>query len=102
MSRASTLWPVLAVIVVVTILGFAGYNTLKRSKSSVAKTLAKTPPTPPVDEHANWFKSGVKPSGALLISGELGGYLEPCGCTEGQQGGLGRRYTLFEQLRAQG
>jgi hypothetical protein len=41
-------------------------------------------------------------AGAIIISGEMIGYLEPCGCTEGQQGGLGRRYDLIERLRAQG
>ena len=36
-----------------------------------------------------------------MISGEQFGYLEPCGCTKGQLGGLIRRYDLVEQLRAE-
>ncbi len=36
-----------------------------------------------------------------MISGEQNGYLEPCGCTQGQLGGLKRRYDLVERLRAQ-
>lgn len=47
---------------------------------------------------ANW----PTPAGALLISGEQLGYLEPCGCTEGQRGGLARRLDLIQKLRAQG
>jgi hypothetical protein len=41
------------------------------------------------------------PAAALVISGEQFGYLEPCGCTQGQLGGLKRRYELIEQLREQ-
>ncbi len=39
---------------------------------------------------------------ALVISGEMDAYLEPCGCTDGQLGGLGRRYDLLEAMTAQG
>ena len=31
----------------------------------------------------------------------MNGYLDPCGCTEGQLGGLGRRYDLFERMAKQ-
>jgi hypothetical protein len=34
----------------------------------------------------------------LLISGEQDGYMEPCGCSEDQEGGLIRRYDLVERL----
>ena len=30
---------------------------------------------------------------ALLLSGESHGYLQPCGCSEPQKGGLARRYN---------
>ena len=43
-----------------------------------------------------------KPLAALLISGEQNGYLEPCGCTSGQLGGLKRRHELCERLKGQG
>lgn len=42
------------------------------------------------------------PSAVLVVSGEMNGYLEPCGCTEGQVGGLIRRYDFFERLHRQG
>jgi len=42
------------------------------------------------------------PVAALLISGEQNGYLEPCGCTSGQLGGLKRRHELCERLKSQG
>ncbi len=43
--------------------------------------------------------SGSGPVASLVISGEQYGYLEPCGCTQGQLGGLKRRFDLVERLR---
>ncbi len=40
-----------------------------------------------------------KPAAAFIITGEQDGYLEPCGCTSGQLGGLRRRFDLVETLR---
>lgn len=44
------------------------------------------------------FADGPPPAGVLIISGEQLGYLEPCGCTQGQLGGLIRRYDLVDRL----
>jgi hypothetical protein len=38
----------------------------------------------------------------LVLSGEQHGYLEPCGCSEKQSGGIARRSDLMKQLRAKG
>ena len=38
----------------------------------------------------------------LVVSGEMDGYLEPCGCAEGQMGGLIRRYTFVERMKEKG
>lgn len=35
----------------------------------------------------------------LLISGDTGGWITPCGCTANQSGGLARRATLADNLR---
>jgi hypothetical protein len=37
----------------------------------------------------------------LIITGQMDGYLEPCGCTQGQLGGLIRRFDFIERLKAQ-
>ena len=42
------------------------------------------------------------PNLTLLISGEELGYLEPCGCAEGQLGGFPRRDSVIQQLGAKG
>ena len=50
------------------------------------------------------FVDWKKPRAAILLSGLLDGYIEPCGCAglENQKGGLNRRMDLFEQLKAKG
>jgi len=50
------------------------------------------------------FENWPKPQLALLLSGAMDGYLEPCGCSglENQKGGLKRRHTLIRQLQADG
>jgi hypothetical protein len=47
-------------------------------------------------------EDGRLPDAVLLVSGQQIGYLEPCGCTEGQSGGLGRRADLMNELRDDG
>lgn len=42
------------------------------------------------------------PAALLIVTGQQDGYLEPCGCTRGQAGGLVRRANLVERLRAAG
>ena len=39
------------------------------------------------------------PALALVLSGDQRGYIEPCGCTEDQYGGISRRDDLLRQLR---
>ena len=50
------------------------------------------------------FVDWPKPKAAILFSGEMDGYLEPCGCAglENQKGGLKRRQTFIRQLESQG
>lgn len=43
-----------------------------------------------------------QPEFALLLSGQQHGYLEPCGCSEFQSGGLARRYDLLKKMEARG
>ena len=40
-------------------------------------------------------------AGVLLISGEMVGYTEPCGCTGGQKGGLIRRMAFADLLHTE-
>ena len=58
----------------------------------------------PVAKNGPIFVDWPQPQVALLFSGEIEGFLEPCGCTglENQLGGLKRRQTLIRQLEDQG
>jgi len=42
------------------------------------------------------------PEVALLLTGEQHGYLEPCGCSETQSGGVARRHDLLKQMNDRG
>jgi hypothetical protein len=77
------------------------------SSSNSASTAAPTPAAAPAADaeggksgklFANWPKSLAA---VLVVSGQMDGYLEPCGCTKGQLGGLIRRYEFVERLRSQ-
>jgi hypothetical protein len=61
-------------------------------------------PFDPIKENGPIFVGWPKPKLALLITGRMDGYMEPCGCAglDRMKGGLGRRHTLFKNLRQQG
>ncbi len=46
------------------------------------------------------FVGWNKPDLAIVISGQMYGYLQPCGCSEPQLGGLARRNQLIQSLKA--
>lgn len=119
MTRTS-LRPMASVGLVAAVLGYVGcaktYETPEKPAASVvatpvvpAEVATQAPATPakpvvaPSAEKvpkiiADWSKQ--PPVAILLISGEQDGYPDPCGCTDGQLGGVGRRYDLIEKLEA--
>lgn len=48
------------------------------------------------------FPTWPTPAMALVATGEMLGYFEPCGCTANQLGGMSRRASLFEKIRSLG
>jgi 2',3'-cyclic-nucleotide 2'-phosphodiesterase (5'-nucleotidase family) len=48
------------------------------------------------------FDGWEKPAVAILLSGEMHGYIEPCGCSLHQLGGLSRRADLLRQIAERG
>lgn len=73
-------------------------------KQKAASPKELRPPIDLIGENGVFFKNWPKPEFALLITGKIEGYLEPCGCAgiERMKGGMGRRFMLFKQLREQG
>jgi hypothetical protein len=97
--------PVLAVGLTLAILAYVGCAKEKetvgpdQSSRKVAGTSSAKEPAPAPPENTKLFADWPGLLGAIVITGEMDGYLDPCGCTEGQLGGLGRRYDLFERMR---
>ena len=60
-------------------------------------------PFDPIKVNGTIFVDWPKPKLALVISGRLDGYLEPCGCAglDRMKGGLSRRHSLIRELREQ-
>jgi hypothetical protein len=67
-------------------------------------TAPEGPKFDPVKENGPIFVDWPKPKLALIITGRLEGYIEPCGCAgmDRMQGGMSRRHSLFNQLRQRG
>ena len=59
------------------------------------------PPFDPIEAHGAFFEKWPVPKLALVITGRMDGYLEPCGCAglDRMKGGIGRRYAMLEDLR---
>ncbi len=74
----------------------SGSGKLDRPNTASSDTANDSSP-----DNSKLFADWPVPLAALLISGEQDGYLEPCGCTSGQLGGLRRRYDLIRRIRDQ-
>jgi hypothetical protein len=91
-------------------LGFAGCGSHSSTPAPAGSGGTRSTATPSAAERAAAEGAGSgplladwpTPKAALILSGEQAGYLEPCGCTAGQKGGLDRRYVLTELLKKQG
>ena len=58
----------------------------------------------PIKENGPIFVDWKKPNLAIVITGREDGYIEPCGCAglDRMKGGLSRRHTMIEELKAKG
>jgi hypothetical protein len=48
------------------------------------------------------FHGWAKPDFVVLLSGQMHGYIQPCGCSDPQYGGLERRYNFVKAMEAVG
>jgi hypothetical protein len=61
--------------------------------------------TPPSSERSSddeLFAGWGKPLFVVVLSAQQHGYLQPCGCSDPQKGGLERRYNFIESLKKRG
>ncbi|QDT57202.1 Cytochrome c-554 precursor [Caulifigura coniformis] len=71
---------------------------LSAAQRKVAEQRARAAAGRPGEAFQGWDKPAI----VLVLTGEQQGYLEPCGCTENQAGGLARRMDLFHQMWQRG
>jgi hypothetical protein len=60
------------------------------------------PPNGQSEDNPFLFRGWGKPDLALVVTGQQYGYIQPCGCSPVQYGGLTRRYNFLQKLREGG
>ncbi|QDV33482.1 multiheme c-type cytochrome [Tautonia plasticadhaerens] len=91
------------VLIAVAILSYVGCSSGRKPGNPGRIDDSASTASPPVaDSGEGEVEDGRLPDAILVVSGHQHGYLEPCGCTEGQSGGLGRRADLMNELRDEG
>ena len=76
------------------LFGMACVGCQPAGKSAPPSLKADSKAGPPAAFLSKWEKPAI----ALLLSGEQHGYLEPCGCSETQSGGMARRADLVRMI----
>ncbi|MBI3412258.1 MAG: hypothetical protein HY040_28335 [Planctomycetes bacterium] len=84
-------------VVVAAVVGayFVMRTTSQNGQAQDAKKGDETPPSP-------YFRNWDKPDLAIVVTGEMHGYTQPCGCSSPQYGGLIRRYNFLKSLKEKG
>ncbi len=104
--------PVLAVGLAAAILSYVGcgrtFRTIEPGQASKTKpaTASEGGAASSAGEEASGtgsklFADWKGLAATIVITGEMNGYLDPCGCTKGQLGGLGRRFDLLARMDKQ-
>ncbi len=104
-SRKTSRWLVLGFLAFVLLAGglaFACTSVLPwhTSEPKLADQPENPQPSGPA-LFAQWPKD-TKPDAAILLSGQTFGYIQPCGCSRPQYGGLERRANFLASLKAKG
>jgi hypothetical protein len=90
----------------VLVLGLATLGACGWNRSPTPATNPEDPPKPPDGVGGlplfHGWPADAKPAAAILLSGETLGYVQPCGCSRPQMGGLERRAVFVKGLRDKG
>jgi hypothetical protein len=82
----------------VTIASATGFLAARWLRQPIGEAASVQPAKAPAPATTHQFTSWPKPTVALLLSGQQHGYLQPCGCSDPQLGGLARRYNFLQIL----
>jgi Cytochrome c554 and c-prime len=87
-------------LMVLAVLG-AGYMTLRTVpiKTYLGCDPEESEFIPPETQLGNGYEQWPKPLVALVLTGQMHGYNDPCGCSDPQYGGLTRRYNFIQSLK---
>lgn len=89
--------------ILLAIAGCGGCSSSTPAPATPNATGASPTPTDAAEDQARFVRPLLEgwqpPAVALLMSGEMFGYMEPCGCSLTQSGGLERRAHLERMLR---
>lgn len=77
----------------------AGFFAHRLGKDEATGTSSKLHEKTPVHKLFQDWPKDQKPDLVLVISGERYGYIQPCGCSKPQYGGLDRLYNFLEVLK---
>ena len=102
-SDANRPWKIAGLFVLLSALGIGAILFLRESpQNGNAQTITlpdeKKDEKPPSPLFRNWDK----PTLAIAFTGQMYGYLQPCGCSYPQYGGLARRFNFLKSLRDKG
>jgi hypothetical protein len=86
------------VLAAVACLGIIAMWRSPAEDDKAAAAESRAAPTKTLPTVLKWGKPDV----ALLLSAQQHGYLQPCGCSSPQKGGLTRRYNFLQALRKEG
>lgn len=100
-APASLAIAVLACAVVLSASGFIAARWLLRPAED-EKPRANPAADVASQAGAGLFRDWPKPDVAVVLSAQQYGYLQPCGCSEPQKGGLARRFNMIQGLRKRG
>lgn len=103
-------WKVLAAVVLATCCGCGDASKRPATKevpaSGTTKTTAIQVESVTAQNNGKYIRAKYEtwpmPAFALALSGEMHGYIEPCGCADPQYGGIARRDDLLRQVREKG
>ena len=102
LSRFELLGGAGTLALVLFILGVASltHGTWKAEAAADPPGGGKEPTLGGIPLFANWPKQA--PDAAIVLSGQTFGFLQPCGCSRPQFGGVERRATLIKALKDKG
>jgi hypothetical protein len=86
----------------VSAMGFFMLHAPQAPESVSAGQEKKPVPTPATPRLFHTWPTERTPDVVLLFSGQVHGYLQPCGCSEPQYGGLERRFNFMRDLTRKG